>query len=473
MPAETTLRERLRTLFVPDDASSSVVAQAPALPVRDILRRFLPYARPERRWLPLLLLLVIAEPIIQTSEIWLFKLLIDDVLVPRDFGMLGPIAGAYVALTLIGGLVTFVDKLLSTWGSERFLLNLRTEFFRHLQGQSLDFFERRRLGDIVARVTGDVAAVESFLVSGVTDAIGYVLTFVIFTGALCYLNWQLALVSFVVVPFFWFAARRFSRLIKRASREKRRRSGSISAVTEESLANAALAQAYNRQEWEIARFHKENLARFHAEMTATRLRALFRPIVDLIETLGGLVVIGLGALALSRGHISLGGLLVFLTFLSRLYSPIRGMSGLVNTTYAASASAERIVELLDQHPTVREDGPVQEISRAEGVVEFDDVSFCYPHTQHTAVDRVSFCVRPGEHVALVGASGAGKSTLVKLLLRFYDPDGGRVLLDGIDLRALRLHALRDNVAVLWQETLIFDGTVRENIAYGREGATDR
>src|SRR6266480_7267577 len=167
--------------------------------------------------------------------------------------------------------------------------------------QSLDFFERRRLGDVVARITGDVQAVESFLVSGFTDAIGYALTLVIFTAALLYLNWQLALVSFIVVPFFWLAARRFSRLIKRASREKRRRSGSISAVAEESLGNAALVQAYNRQEHEVERFNREGQGAFAAQMASTRIRGLFSPLINMIELTGGLIVIGLGTWQRSKG----------------------------------------------------------------------------------------------------------------------------------------------------------------------------
>ncbi|MEA2248878.1 MAG: ATP-binding cassette, subfamily bacterial, partial [Solirubrobacteraceae bacterium] len=307
--------------------------------------------------------------------------------------------------------------------------------------------------------------------SGVADALSYTFNILFFGAALFYLQWDLALVSLVVAPFFWIVSRRFSKLIRRASREKRRRSGSISAVAEESLANTQVVQAYNRQDSEVERFHRENLGSMNATLASTRLRALFTPMVDLIELLGALVVIGYGTYKLSQGDLSLGGLLAFMAFTSRLYGPIRGITKLVNTFYSASAAAERLIEVLDERPEVSDRPGARRLSRARGVVEVRDVSYRYPEARADAVSDVSFEVAPGETVALVGASGAGKSTIAKLLLRFHDPDRGSVAIDGHDVRGVTLESLRDNVAVLLQETLVFEGTVAENIAYGKPGAT--
>ena len=309
------------------------------------------------------------------------------------------------------------------------------------------------------------------MLSGVTDALSYLLRILLFSAALFYLQWDLALVSLLVAPLFWFAAKRFSRAIKVASREKRRRSGSISAVAEESLSNAALVQAYGQEETEVQRFHRENLGSYKAEMASTRLKALYTPLIDLIELSGALLVIGLGTWELSQGHLTLGGLLVFMTFLTQLYSPVRGLSRLVNRIHAASAAAERIIEMLDQQPSVVESSGAVDLGRAQGRLELDHVTFRYPDTERNAVSAVSLAVEPGEVLALVGPSGAGKSTLTKLLLRFYDPHFGRIALDGRDLRELTLGSVRDNVALLLQETLVFDGTIYENIAYGRWHAT--
>jgi ABC-type multidrug transport system fused ATPase/permease subunit len=403
--------------------------------------------------------------------IWMFKLVVDQVLVPHDFGPLVWIAAVYVGLTILAGALGFADDYLATWIGERFLLALRTRFFAHLQGLSLDFFDRRRLGDLISRLTGDIASIEAFVLSGVTDALSYVFRIVFFTAALFYLRWDLALVSLVVAPLFWLTAKRFSRAIKVASREKRRRSGSISSVAEESLSNAALVQAYGRQETEVERVHTENLGSFQAEMASTRLKALYTPLIDLIELSGALVVIALGTWELSQGHLTLGGLLVFMTFLTQLYSPVRSLSRLVNRIYSASAAAERVIELFDEQPSVRERPDATELGRAQGRIQLDRVGFRYEEGHRDALSDISLTVEPGEVLALVGPSGAGKSTFAKLLLRFYDPDHGQVRLDGHDLKDLTLGSVRENVALLLQETLVFDGTVYENIAYGRQDAT--
>lgn len=460
-----------RVLSVTDD-HDGVVAAAPPVAPREVFRRFWPYTRGGRRWLVPLLGFSMIGPVIDAAEIWLFKVVVDDVLVPRDLGPFLWIALAYVGLVVCSGMLGFADDVLSTWVSERFLLDLRSDVFRHVQGLSLGFFERRRLGDVLSRVTGDVDAVETFLLSGVANGLYHVVRLGVFLALLFYLRWDLTLLALVIVPLFWCSARHFSRLIKAASRERRRRSGSISAIAEESLGNVALVQAYNRQEWEEGRFERENVGRFRAAMDSVRIRAAYGPVVEMIELTGALAVMALGTWKLAQGQLTLGGLLVFLALLSKLYSPIRDLSRLTNTFYAASASAERIIELLDQRPQVLEAAGARRIGRARGRVEFDGVSFRYPGTSRWALSDVSFRVESGGTLAVVGASGAGKSTVAKLQLRFYDPEHGAVRLDGTDLTDLRLSELRENVAVVLQETLVFHGSVRENIAYGRPGATE-
>ncbi|WP_030861000.1 ABC transporter ATP-binding protein [Streptomyces sp. NRRL F-2747] len=467
-------RHALRRLLSVAEDPDAVVAAAPPVTPREAFRRFWPYTRGGRRWLVPILIFSMIGPLLDAAEIWLFKVVVDEVLVPRDLSPFLWIALAYLGLVLASGVLSFADDVLSTWVGERFLLALRSDVYRHVQGLSLGFFERRRLGDVLSRITGDVDAIETFLLSGVANALYYVIQLGVFLGLLFYLSWDLTLLALVIVPLFWGAALRFSRLIKSASRERRRRSGSISAIAEESLGNIALVQAYNRQGTEESRFERESVGRFRAAMVSARIRSVYGPIVEVIELTGALAVMGLGTWKLAQGQLTLGGLLVFVALLGRLYSPIRDLSQLTNTFYAASASAERIIELLDQHPQVAEveAARARRIGRARGNVEFRGVSFRYPGTARWALHDVSFSVRPGTTVALVGASGAGKSTVGKLQLRFYDPDEGAVLLDGTDLRELRLSELRENVAVVLQETLVFHGTVRENIAYGRPGATE-
>jgi ATP-binding cassette, subfamily B, bacterial len=461
---------RLRAAFVVE-VGSAPVAEAPAVPVLAIVRRFWPYARRYRPWLLLTGLFIVLDAAIETAGVWLFKVLVDDVLVPRDVRAFVWVGLLFLAVTVASGVVGFADDVLSTWVSERFLLDLRTRFYAHLQRLPLDFFEGRRLGDVLSRLTGDIQAIETFVLSGIADALSYALRVGFFAGALFFLQWDLALVAIVVAPIFYVAARRTAVLLKRASREKRRRSGSIGAVAEEGLANMALVQAYGREDSERERFHAENLASFRAQMTATRLRAAFRPLVELIELAGGLLVIAYGTVKLSQGALSLGGLLVFMAYLSKLFSPVRGLSRLTTGLYSASAAAERVIEFLDERPMVQDPPAPLPAGRHRGKIAFEGVRYGYPGAASEALRSVDLDVGPGEVLALVGRSGAGKSTVARLLLRFADPSAGRVLLDGADLRDYAVADLRSNVALLLQETLVFDATVFENIAYGRPGAT--
>jgi ABC-type multidrug transport system fused ATPase/permease subunit len=295
---------------------------------------------------------------------------------------------------------------------------------------------------------------------------------VFFAGALFFLDWQLALVAIVVVPAFALVVRSLTGLVKRASREKQRRTGSLTAIAEESLSNIALVQAYNRQRFEIERFHRENEGAFGATMIANRLKSLVPPMVDFAQIVSALAVIGLGTVALRDGRLTVGGLLVFVAYLNQLYTPMRTLAVQYNQVAAATAGAERVIELFEHTPTVVDAPHARSLTRAEGRVEFDAVAFRYPGAVTDAVQDVSLRIDPGETVALVGHSGAGKTTLTKLLLRFYDSSSGAIRVDGEDVRDLKMESLRENIAVLMQETLIFEGSIRDNILYGRPEASE-
>lgn len=462
----------LRDLAGQTGGADGGVPRAPVVPLRVIFARFWPYARPHRALLGTALVLAIGSALLAAASVGFFKVLVDRVLVPHDLGAFGWVALGYVGLTLGAGAVGFGRRVIGSLAGERFVLDLRGIVFDQVQALSLAFFEQRRLGDVITRLTGDIRSIERLVVSGVFRALSYLLRIVFFTGALFYLNWRLALASLVVIPLFAWLARRFAAKIKEATREQKRRTGALTAVIEENLSNIALVQAYNRQETAARQLNEQNVARFRARMTATRMRAAFTPLVDFTELAGTLIVAGLGTYELVQGQITLGGLLAFAAYLAQLYSPVRHLGQLVNTVYAASTSAERVLELLDERPAAADRPHARRLPRVRGHVRFDHVGFAYPGARSAALRDVSFTAEPGQLVALVGASGAGKSSLVKLLLRFYDPGAGTVRIDHHDLRDVTGVSLRANIAVLLQETLVFDGTIRDNIAYGRPGATD-
>ncbi|MGF6943989.1 ABC-type multidrug transport system fused ATPase/permease subunit [Streptomyces auratus] len=290
-------------------------------------------------------------------------------------------------------------------------------------------------------------------------------------------------------PLFWLAARRFAGSIRSVARDERAADGAITSVVEVSLGNIVLTQAYGRQGAERARLDREARAWFTASVRGARLSECYERLVEVIETVCVLSVIGLGAWEISAGRMTLGQLLTFAAFLGYLYPPLRDLGQLGLTVTTATAGAERLVEVLDARPSVTDPAttPTAAVARfgpapglravppSPGTLQFHDVSFCYPGAQDTAkpaLAHLSFTARPGELLIITGPSGAGKSTVSKLLLRFYDPDSGTVALDGVPLHQLPLGRLREQLALLPQETLILHDTIRENIACGRPGASD-
>lgn len=447
-----------------------VAPPAPSMPLRAIVRRFWPYARPRRGWMLAALGLAALEPAIATVEIWLFKLVVDDVLVPAEFGPFWWIAGAYVGLTLLQGVIGGLSRMLDTWLTQRFLIDVRVAVLRHLQRLPLEFHAGRRQGDVQSRITHDVSAIEGFLVSGTTATLTYALEVVFFTGALFYLDPRLAALSLVVTPLFWLLTRAFSRRVKQISREKQRRVGATNSSLEQTLSTIALVQAYDRSEDEVARFAGQAEARYRAEMASARVRSIFSPSLELVELSGILVVLAYGTWLLTDGQLTVGGLLAFLTYLTRLYSPIRGLGSQITSAYSAAAGAERVIELLDEPPLPPDRPGALDLPRARGEVRLEGVTVTYPGRDRPALDGVSLTLSPGEVVAIVGPSGSGKSTLARLLLRSLDPDQGRALLDGHDLRDLTRESVRRNVTLLLQQTQLVDGSIAENVAYGRPDA---
>ena len=462
---------RLARLLLPRNEGGGLVEETPTVPLRALVKRFWPFARPYKRQIGFGVGFLIAVPAVAAVEIWLFKLAIDDVVVPADLSALAWLAPVVLALTLLGGALAFGEDYTWTWAGERFLLDLRTNFFDHLQRLSLDTLDRRRVGDLITRFSGDIQAIESFILGGLAELVSAAARIFFFAGALALLDWRLALVTLVVVPPFALAARKFAGLAKRAAREKRRRSGSLSAVVEESLSNAALVQSCNRADRERNRFRREGEGIVEAELSAVRVSGAFSPIVALIEVAGVLSVVALGTWSIQQGNLTIGGLIAFLAYLSQLLRPISDLSHLASSMFAATAGGERVIELLDEKPGVEDASGAVKLDRIRGAVELDGVTYAYPGARQPALNDVSLRVEPGEVVAIVGPSGAGKSTIARLMLRFADPASGTIRLDGHDLRGVTLNSLRENVGLLQQETLLFDMSVQENIAFGAEDAS--
>jgi ABC-type multidrug transport system fused ATPase/permease subunit len=452
-------------------ASSAEVGLAPLVRLRTVFRQFWPHLRPFRVAMAVIVCLVIVAPALVAATTWLFKITIDTVVVTGNLAAFPPVAMAFIGLALAQGAVSFTDYYLTVWVGERFILALRTDLFAHLHRLAPDTLVRRSLGDMLSRLTTDVEVIEQLLLAQLTQALSYVFQFIFFATALCLLDWRLVVVAFIGVPVFILLARIFSRRIRRATREKGRRVGQISGIAEESLGNAALVRAYDRFTEERVKFFEQSQAGMRAQLEATRMQALYGPLSNLTQVVGVLAVFGAAVWEIGHGHITIGGLFAFIAYLGQMYVPAQSLGQLVQSMFAANASAERVIELLDQQPSPAEPVSPVALGTARGAVRLRNVTFTYPDTIRPALDGVDLDIEPGQRVAVVGASGAGKSTLAMLLLRFQDPDAGAVSLDDVDLRSLTSRDLYRNVCPVLQETLVFDGTVADNIGWGRPDAS--
>lgn len=440
---------------------------------RESFLLFWPYAKRDRWQLLGAGFLLVLSTACETAGIALFGRIVDRSLSTGDLAAFWLPASVWVALEIISGLASFGGGYLSTWAAERFLLRVRTEVFAHLLRLSPDFFGANRTGDLISRLTSDIEAIDSLVASGLVSVLTTVTSVVFYAGAALVLRWELALIAFCSAPIFWLGARAFSTRIKKVTREERRIDGAVASVVDEGLTNVALVQAYNRQTTEERRLRTEGNAWMRVTLAAHRMSGLYSPLVQFFETLCMLAVVGFGAWEISAHRITIGGLLAFAAFLGYLFPPLQGLGALTLTVTAATASSERIGELLDKRPAVYDGADAREIFGVHGNVEFSNVSFSYPDSDRPALRDVSFTASPGEFVVITGASGTGKSTVAKLLLRFYDPQRGAITIDGNDIREVRLDNLRDQATLLMQETLIFQGSVRDNIAYGRAWASER
>ncbi|MFK4099966.1 ABC transporter ATP-binding protein [Streptomyces sp. NPDC019531] len=440
--------------------------------VREAFRRFWPLTRGDRKWLAAIVACVVVSALAETAAILLFAELTDTALKAGSLSAFWGPAGAWLGVAALGALVGYFGNSLATWTAERFVLRLRAKVFRHIQDLPPHFFQKHRQGDLVERLTGDVEAIEQMVVSGVVGTVAAAFSAVFYSAAALYLRWDLALATFVLAPLFLFAARRFSGRIKEASQDERVADGAITSVVEESLGNVVLTQAYNRRRDEEKRLDREARAWMKASVRGARLSEMYEQFVEVVETLCVLSVIGLGVWEISADRMTLGQLLAFAAFIGYLYPPVRNLGQLGLTLTAATAGAQRLNEILDAKPSVGDPAEPVPAWPVRGWVGFHGVGFRYPTAHRDSLTDVSFAAAPGELVIITGPSGAGKSTLSKLLTRFYDPAAGVITLDGVPLTHMNLEFLREQIALLPQETLILNGTIRENIETGRPGASD-
>ncbi|MFI7636448.1 ABC transporter ATP-binding protein [Nonomuraea sp. NPDC049400] len=444
---------------------------APAISIRRTFREFWPDTRGLRRLFAAGVVFAVLAALCEVAAIRLFGHITDRVLATRQLDEFWVPAFAWLGLAAVAGVTSFAATYATALGAERFLLALRDRVYAHLQTLAPDFSENRRLGDLMARLTDDIEAIEELVGSGLVKALTTGASVVFFAGAAFFIRWDLALVTMALIPLFLVVSKVFAARFRTAAARERHSNGAMNSVLEEGLANQPLVQAYNRQPTESRRLHREGRTWLRANMAQAWLSSLYGPAVQIIETVCLIVILGFGAWEIAAGRLTLGGLLAFAAYLALLYPAVQALGELALTVSEAAAGSDRVIEILRARPAVTDAPDAVSLGRSRGLVEFDRVGFTYPRRGRQVLRDLTFTASPGEVVVLAGPSGAGKSTLVKLLLRFYDPDAGRILLDGADIRGLTRESLRENITILHQETLLFSGSVRDNIAYGRPDAS--
>src|SRR6056297_580017 len=398
---------------------------------------------------------------------WLFKFLIDDVLIAGNELILNYIAAGAVLLYFFKGVFNYTQKYLISGLSQHVIVDLRKDIYQHLQKLSLSFFERQRTGDLMSRITNDVNVIQTSLTQGLSNLVLQPLMVIGIVGFLLYIDWKLAMVSFIVIPLISFAISKFGFKMRSISTKIQNEMSNVTNILQETLSAVRIVKAFNNEEKEIQKFSRANDRTLEENLKGVQVEATITPVVELIIAIGSAAFLWYGGHKVLRGAMTTGELITFIGYIGLLISPINILSKSYNLIQKAVGASERIFNLLNVDEKVVEKEDAIEMPPIKGNVEFRDVSFSYKKSDEV-LKNVNIEAEPGEMVAFVGHSGAGKTTLVNLIPRFYDVDEGEILIDDINIKDVKINTLRKQIGIVPQETVLFKGTIAENIAYGAE-----
>jgi subfamily B ATP-binding cassette protein MsbA len=367
---------------------------------------------------------------------------------------------------------TYGEKYLTTSVGQWVTHDLRRTVYSHIQRLSLAFHDNKQTGDLISRVTDDVDNIQSFITQGLLGIVVNLITLVGMISVMFYLNWRFTLIALSVAPPLFVIVYTYTRRIKKASREVRKKEGQLTSVVEEVLSSIRVVKAFAREDYEIRRLETESLEQVETALRARNLKAKLTPIVDLVVAAGTALVLWYGARLVMSGSLSAGSMVVFILYLGKMYKPMQELSKMTDTYSKAAVGYERLQEVLATHQEIHDLPRAIRAPKLRGEIEFEQVSFCYSPEVPILKD-ITFKVEAGQIAALVGPTGAGKTSIISLIARFYDPTSGIVKIDGVDVRRYRQKSLREQISFVLQETMLFHAPVWRNISYGKPGATRR
>src|SRR6266853_1331055 len=378
---------------------------------------------------------------------------------------------AVLCIALITGLTTYCyTRLLGAVG-QRFVFELRRDLFAHMQRLSMRFHDTQKTGDLTIRLTSDIQSIQDFISNGVIAFGSNTLLLTSMAALMFWLNWRFALASLSIAPLMFWMVYRHKLLIKRATRKARASTGLLASLAQETLASIRIVQGLAQEDQIDERCQVQSESSLQAFLESMRYQARIAPVVDFCAAIGLTMVMWYGARSVLAGRITTGDVVIFFAYVNNFYSPMKAITRSTNTFTKASIGAERIVEVLQHQSEVRDRKRARPAPKFKGAIEFRDVSFEY-EPGVMVLSHVNLYIAPGQKLAIVGATGAGKSTLVSLVLRFYDPTAGAVLVDGEDIRNYSLRSYREQISLVLQDSLLLSGTIRDNITFGRTDATD-
>jgi len=443
-----------------------------------LMRRLLRYLRPYWRQVALALFVLLLGAGMSIIGPWITQLVIDEAIPEGDGRLLGLLALGFLGTVVVGFVLEYVEAVVTTWLGQSVMYDLRKEIFEKLQRLDLRFYDKNPIGRLMTRITNDVETLNELFSSGVVTVFGDLFTLVFIVGAMLSMNWRLALVTFSVLPLVFLTVFLFRAKIRDAYREIRVRLARVNAFMHERFTGIRVVQLFNREEADAARLAELNDDHLQAHLRSITYYAVFFPLIEVFTALALALIIWYGGLRSLDGAITVGVIAAFLQYARRFFQPIQDLSEKYNLLQSAMASSERIFKLLDDEIVItdpREPRPLP--VPAEGRISFEGVWFAYGNDEsgepNWVLRDINVEVRPGEKVAIVGHTGAGKTTLINLLMRFYDPTRGRILLDGVPIHEVRLKELRSRVGLVLQDVFLFSQGIAYNIRLGSPDIDER
>ncbi len=459
------------------------------VPARPIQRRLSirSLLRPHLGELALGFLAIAGESIANLLGPWPLKIVLDDVLRSRPssawamrivhtflgsdkLALLKFACAAVLAIAVFDAICTYGEKYLTTSVGQWVSYDLRLSIYAHIQRLSLAFHDQKRTGDLISRVTDDIEAIQSFIMNGLLGVLINVMTLVGMIGVMFYLNWQFTLIALSVVPVLFVMVYSYTRRIKKASREVRKKEGEITSVVEEVLSSIRVVKAFAREDYEVRRLEEESLEAVDVALRARSLKAKLTPLVGIVVAVGTGLVLWFGTKLVLTGALSAGGLVVFILYLGKMYKPMQEISKMTDTYSKAAVGYERIQEILQTTVDVKDAPRALRAPKLHGDITFESVSFSY-NDESPILNDVSFEIKAGQVSALVGPTGAGKTSIISLVPRFYDPSSGVIKIDGVDIKQYQQRSLRNQMSFVLQETVLFHAPLWQNIAYGKPNCT--